>query len=83
MSVRPPANLLRLRVKIENPVIKCCGYPVSVIDRGQDANLALRCANCGKQVGRMSLRTADIISKAVDAFGLPDEPITLRRKSTR
>ena len=81
MSIRPPANLSRLRVKIDNPItMKCCGYPVSVIDRGKDANYALVCASCGAARGRLSPRTAAIISKAIDVFGMPEEPIVLRRR---
>ena len=76
--------LYGVEVKIESTTARpCCsrsGIAVLGYSAGNGMHAAsITCSNCGQHRGWLSKHTAEKIEKIIKQFGVPTEPIILRR----
>ena len=74
---------LRLQLKrtVDNPCVTC-GETTVVIGDGVGSHVAgLWCAGCDRHRGWLPHTIANILSKTVRLFGVPDEPFLIRDAS--
>jgi hypothetical protein len=75
----PSSNGAPIGSEVKLPTACACGAPHATICPGKPPHCAeMRCAKCGKHRGWVSRNTFDFISKTIELFGRPTEPITVR-----
>jgi hypothetical protein len=82
LEMLPTGPLFGLEVAIESKTARpCCEHgDLAVIGHAAGPHAAkLTCASCGQHRGWLSKHTAEKIEKIIKQFGVPTEPIILRR----
>ena len=65
--------------EVKLPTTCRCGAPHATICAGKPPHCGeMRCAKCGRHRGWVSRNTFDFVSKTIELFGRPTEPITVR-----